>query len=175
MATQRGLLHVGKRNYACLEKPLKIICRFEVKVNFKKAATAHIVFSVTFWKSHSWCVLWTGLVAADSGSGWIRNLSGKISDTEPEMSTRQHWSWEELSSSENTQWESRKEITFLLVPNQWGFCFLFLSKCVLWAGEGWTCPSEDRHCWKQAAASRVCDQNNTVLFLSFFSLFQNNS
>lgn len=31
---------------------------------------------------------------------------------------------------------------------------------------------EESHCWKQAAASRVCDQNNTVFFLSFFNLFR---
>lgn len=122
----RGLLYEGKKECnACIKKPPRSTCRFKVKVNFTKAPTAHIVFSVTFWKSHSWCVLWTGLVAADSGSGWIRNLSGGISDMEPEMSTRQHWYWEELPFSEITQWESRKEITFLLIPNQWGFCFVF--------------------------------------------------
>lgn len=53
------------------------------------------------------------------------DFSGKIFDTEPKMSARQQRRWEELPFSDITQWESRKEIAFLLIPNQQGFGFVF--------------------------------------------------
>lgn len=177
----KELLCGGKKGiwYLCQKVPPKVFT-FKVKVNSKKAATAHIVFAVTFWKSHSWCVLWTGLVGADSGSVWIRNLSGQISETEPEMSTGQCWYWEELPFSRITQWESRKQISFLLISDQWGFCFAFLLVFFKLSVCHRLAKAECVPLWRQSLLETGCHQQSVwpkqYSFLSFpFFSFQNNS
>lgn len=127
-----------KREFDLLKKAKKSACRFKVKVHFKKAATAHIVFSVTFWEAPSWCVLWTGLVAADSGSVWIRKFFGKdfwyrtqnvskAAATEGGAALQWHHTVGEQEGSRIPPYSK---------PARIWFCFL--TKCVSWAGKGWT-------------------------------------
>lgn len=62
------------------------------------------------------------LIQAQSES---ESFLGKISGTEPKMSARRQRWREELPFSDITQWESRKEVAFPLIPNQQGFGFVF--------------------------------------------------
>lgn len=121
-----------------IKKAKKSACRFKVKVHLKKAATAHIVFSVTFWEAPSWCVLWTGLVAADSGSGWIRKFFGK----DFWYRTQNVSKAAVIEGGAALLWhhtvgeQKGNRIPPYSKPARIWFCFW--TKCVSRAGKGWT-------------------------------------
>lgn len=120
-----------------LKKAKKSACRFKVKVHLKKAATAHIVFSVTFWEAPSWCVLWTGLVAADSGSGWIRRFFRKDFwyRTQNVSKAAVTVGGAALLWHHAVGEQKGNRIPPYSKPARIWFCFL--TKCVSWPGEGW--------------------------------------